>query len=82
MLPSNMLDLSEPKTASVEGWSVSSWGNPSFKRRAGTDGFLPNLAVYHRERSRPSDPMRKMNEWQKLASGAHGLNDRKWVKER
>ena len=39
MLPSNMLDLSEPKTASVEGWSVSYWGNPSFKRRAGTDGF-------------------------------------------
>lgn len=41
MLLSNILVPSQPKMVSAEDWSVCSYRNPSFKRRAGTDGFVP-----------------------------------------
>jgi len=42
---SSILVLGQPTMASVEGWSASSCRNPSFKRRAGTDGLVPIRGV-------------------------------------
>lgn len=60
MLLSNILVLSQPKMASVEGRSVCSYRNPSFKPRAGTDGFLPGQAIRHHSwhRQRTEQDMR------------------------
>jgi len=71
----SILVLSEPTTASMEGWSVSSLGNPSFKRQAGTDGFVP-LPVIPLPRARRRT---EINGCPKLGSEGRGLRVRMWV---